>query len=646
MFYLDGIPILADEYEILTTLRDQVLEQQGRQILRKIKKTGNNIMVCCPIHANGQERKPSCGISTVDGKVSKAGTVHCFDIDTEIITYEGIKTIREILGMPVQILNGNGQWEYTVFKHYGKQELYKLKLHRNGVEKTILTTGEHLWRVTSRQNYTYTKDLIPNQRLAKVVPNPVNLQLIPQGVRHGFIFGDGGKVSTNVYKAIFFTEQKQQLMNTVFFKGCRKPTAEYKYPRLYVDSPDQDLKQLPKTKDINYLYSFIVGWFAADGNVTSGGCTLCNYKKEPIEFLENVLPRLGIAHFGKKYRKRPAGTTYCNYDTELWTLAFAINTLPKNFFIREHKQTLNKQRKYDKLGWVVESVEPTGIVKDVYCCETSTHTFALKDFLLTHNCFACNYVDTLQGMISKCFGYMNDDTFGKNWLLQNFVTGELYNRPHIKVDINRNRNIKPVVNYVSEEELASYRYTHPYMYQRKLNDYVIEKYDVGYQKDFVLVTQNEDGTEKRWPPIECLTFPVRDEKGNCLFVSRRAIYNKNFFLPPNIQKPVYGIYELPKDCKTVIVCESVINALTCVVYGFPAVALFGTGDTWQAEQLNKLNVRKFVLGLDPDKAGAKGIYRLQKTIKGKMLSKLIIPKGKDINDLSYEEFINLPEQRI
>lgn len=337
MFYLDGIPILADEYEILTTLRDQVLEQQGRQILRKIKKTGNNIMVCCPIHANGQERKPSCGISTVDGKVTKAGTVHCF---------------------------------------------------------------------------------------------------------------------------------------------------------------------------------------------------------------------------------------------------------------------------------------------------------------------ACNYVDTLQGMISKCFGYMNDDTFGKNWLLQNFVTGELDNRPHIKVDINRNRNVKPVINYVSEEELASYRYIHPYMYQRKLNDYVIEKYDVGYQKDFVLVTKNEDGTEKKWPPVECLTFPVRDEKGNCLFVSRRAIYNKNFFLPPNIQKPVYGIYELPKDCRTVIVCESVINALTCVVYGFPAVALFGTGDTWQVEQLNKLNVRKLVLGLDPDKAGAKGIYRLQKAIKGKMLSKLIIPKGKDINDLSYEEFINLPEQRI
>ena len=33
--------------------------------------------------------------------------------------------------------------------------------------------------------------------------------------------------------------------------------------------------------------------------------------------------------------------------------------------------------------------------------------------------------------------------------------------------------------YVSEEELASYRFTVPYMYERKLTDAVIETYDVG-----------------------------------------------------------------------------------------------------------------------------------------------------------------------
>ena len=110
-----------------------------------------------------------------------------------------------------------------------------------------------------------------------------------------------------------------------------------------------------------------------------------------------------------------------------------------------------------------------------------------------------------------------------------------------------------------------------------------------------------------------------------------------------MEKPVYGVYELPKDCKSVIICESVINALTCVVYGRPAVALFGTGDPMQIEQLNQLGVRKYILALDPDKAGAKGTYRLKHGIQGKLLTKFILPKGKDINDLSLVEFQNLQE---
>lgn len=259
------------------------------------------------------------------------------------------------------------------------------------------------------------------------------------------------------------------------------------------------------------------------------------------------------------------------------------------------------------------------------------------------HCFACGYVDSLQGMISKLFGHEGTD-FGKHWLLQNFVTGEVDNRPEIKLDMSRGVKQQITPTYITEEELASYRYTHPYMYQRKLTDEIIEKFDVGYQKDFQLVTKNEDGTDKYWPPVECLTFPVRDKDGNCLFVSRRAIYNKNFFLPPNIEKPVYGIYELPKPCKTVVICESVFNALTCISYGVPAVALFGTGDTYQYEQLNKLDVRKYVLGLDPDKAGYKGCWKLKKALnKYHMVTKLVIPHGKDINDLSYEEFMSLPE---
>jgi DNA primase len=44
----------------------------------------------------------------------------------------------------------------------------------------------------------------------------------------------------------------------------------------------------------------------------------------------------------------------------------------------------------ERLGWVVESVEPTDRVEEVYCATVEgSHAFALEDNLLTGNCFGC-----------------------------------------------------------------------------------------------------------------------------------------------------------------------------------------------------------------------------------------------------------------
>lgn len=265
----------------------------------------------------------------------------------------------------------------------------------------------------------------------------------------------------------------------------------------------------------------------------------------------------------------------------------------------------------------------------------------------TFNCFACGEKGTFPYFVAKCFGY-DDAKWGENWLLENFVTGELYERPDIPVDMSKPNVFdllkkKSNQTYVSEEELASYRFYHPYMYQRKLTNEIIERYDVGYQKDYLVF---EDPTTRYKKYDEVLTFPCRDEHGNCLFVSRRSITGKSFYLPQNIEKPVYGVYELPTNCNTIVICESVFNALTCAVYGVPAVALFGTGDSNQYEYLNKMSCKHFILGLDPDNAGNKGCYKLKHALKDKILTKLIIPKGKDINDLTRDEFFSLKEEYI
>lgn len=241
------------------------------------------------------------------------------------------------------------------------------------------------------------------------------------------------------------------------------------------------------------------------------------------------------------------------------------------------------------------------------------------------HCFACGYTASLPVFISNCFGKYDGGNYGKKWLIHNFSNLEDTSNRKLNLNLTRAKTRASLgQDFISEEELESYRYTHPYMYQRGLTDEIIEKYDIGYDKK-----------------TDCITMPIRDEKGRTLFFCRRSVKTKFFNYPSGVEKPIYGIYELPKDCKEIVVCESVFNALTCVKYGKPAIALLGTGNNFQFEQIKQLPVRKILLGFDGDEAGDNAVVRFKKYVNNKIVHQLEIPRGKDINDLTKEEFDNL-----
>ena len=245
----------------------------------------------------------------------------------------------------------------------------------------------------------------------------------------------------------------------------------------------------------------------------------------------------------------------------------------------------------------------------------------------TVHCFTCGWSGNLQTMISAVLGYDDFGAAGARWLLKNFVTIEVDERPEIKLDFET-RGPDKSTNFITEQELDKYRYYHPYLAKRGLTERTCDKFDIGYD-----------------PERDCITTPVRDALGRCLFVATRQIKSKFFNLPKDIQKPVYGLYEIGADkLKEILICESVFNAATAYQYGRPAVALFGTGNKEQYEVLKNLPCRKFVLALDPDDAGERGTQRLINALGGhKILTRLVIPKGKDVNDLSREEFLTLRE---
>lgn len=177
------------------------------------------------------------------------------------------------------------------------------------------------------------------------------------------------------------------------------------------------------------------------------------------------------------------------------------------------------------------------------------------------HCFSCGWSGTIEEMISELYGYQDEGKFGKRWLIKRFNTVEIETRPNIMVGFNarklnlsrglyksietaskgksgemgkagqgneyeKNRDLKERdKTVITEEELDKYRYIHPYMYKRGLTDEIIERFDIGYDRE-----RKE------------ITFPVRDIKGRCVFVAGRSIKSKFFRLPKGKDKPVYQGY--------------------------------------------------------------------------------------------------------
>ena len=243
----------------------------------------------------------------------------------------------------------------------------------------------------------------------------------------------------------------------------------------------------------------------------------------------------------------------------------------------------------------------------------------------TVHCFGCGFTGNFVKFVAKCLN--TNYRSAAEWILSVSTYDYLETSRDLN-DLFIDKNI-PHTDFgpgVSILTLKQYDFIHPYMFQRKLTDDIIKKFEVGFD-----------------PKTNSLTFPVYVD-GICRFVCKRDVSKHKFIMPKMEEKPIYGLdYLTGKD---VIVCESIINALTCYVYGKEAIALLGTGSSKQYEVLNKLGIRNYILAFDGDEAGKKGSIRFKKNVTSAFITEMQLPSGKDINDLSKEEFELLYENAI
>lgn len=239
------------------------------------------------------------------------------------------------------------------------------------------------------------------------------------------------------------------------------------------------------------------------------------------------------------------------------------------------------------------------------------------------HCFTCGYKASLPQFVADCFG--EELSWGKQWLVERFGNILLQQQaplPEIILDNPVPRRKKGL----SEEVLAQYDYYHPYMWQRGLTKEVVDLFRVGYDS-----TRN------------AITFPVWDEYGVPMFVTARSVSEKRFYIPREADKPVYLLNFIKLwNIDTVYVAESQINTLVLWSWGYPSIGLFGTGSQAQLNILKRSGIRNYILCLDGDSAGDRGIERFKAAMpKEVMISVKRIPRGRDVADLTKSQFDSL-----
>ena len=244
-------------------------------------------------------------------------------------------------------------------------------------------------------------------------------------------------------------------------------------------------------------------------------------------------------------------------------------------------------------------------------------------YLWVH-CFTCGANYDFVEFVAHCFECQIGQA--KRWLIDNFGSGFI--KRDLQIDDIKIEKEKE--EYLDESILNEFSNYHPYMTQRKLTEDIIKKFEIKYDSEY-----------------QAIVFPIRDLKGNLVGLSRRSVKGKRFWLPKNFDKSnIYLLYNIiNENIKDVIVVESQLNALTAWGYGYPSIALFGVGTTDdQMKVLNNSGIKRFRLMYDSDSAGRKGAERFKKLIrKDVFVDDIILPIGKDVNDLTKEEFEKLLE---
>lgn len=313
----------------------------------------------------------------------------CFHGDVKAVTKDGVFKLRDLVGKAVEVLSKDGVYRKATFKSFGRQELMEVEF-KDG--RTVLATPEHQWpTLTSADSIKLvtTTELEGRSLFRNVAPRPEKNEEFYEGVRHGFVFGDGTLYNDGKQaRAAFFGEKDKEMLK--YFEAHPQKPYEAQPGVIFIHGLPPRYKQLPENgASASYWYGFVCGFLAADGHCDArDGCAVLTQNSQAtLEVIADQLPRIGMV---------PSPVRAYDTITSYGPTIQCFLGLQKQFMVSDdflltpHRQNFEANVGDSMYGRFtkVKEVRWTGIVDEVFCCvEPETHTFTLANGVLTGNCY-------------------------------------------------------------------------------------------------------------------------------------------------------------------------------------------------------------------------------------------------------------------
>jgi hypothetical protein len=343
-------------------------------------------------------------LPTTKTPLKRTTVSYCLAGETMVVTRQGNRSISSLAGGIHTLLTSGGKWVEAPVRNYGKSQLYRIRLSRSRMLKSIYATADHLWFFASSspgyrglRGVAKTVDLRPGRLLPVVYPERILTSLDRESVARGFVFGDGYNLpavpklrkergyaqfcgSKDEPMLPFFEGWGGKRMESVSKSGCRLVRIQPLPPYWKTTPPSvYDLPQI--------IEGWLSGYFAADGSVAkSGQVTMCSAESRNIETFQALCSAVGI------HTREPVTWQHQAFGklATLHALTLARSSLSPEFFhLPHHRERFEARRHlaHEPNQWSVISVEPTERFEDVYCAEVpGTASFVIEGNILTHNC--------------------------------------------------------------------------------------------------------------------------------------------------------------------------------------------------------------------------------------------------------------------